>query len=217
MEVNREIAYILGAMRDGSFIRNKTYGIHRIMVYQKNKIWIERVSALFEISFGKKPTIQKDNRDNVWSLMVNSVEIFRSLVKIGEYNGNQKDWNTPSFIIKAHPEVKKEYIKGFFDAEGGVPHIEKRRIEPKNIRIHFTQSNKKCLEEIKQMIEFFGIKTGRVCGPYYKKGYSDPIHRLKIHGISKVAKFNKIIGSMHPEKQIRLHIINNMAQDPCRA
>jgi len=217
MELNQEVAYIIGAMRDGSFIHNKKYGINRIRVYQKNRIWIQRLSQLFESSFGKAPTIIKDERDDVWSLMINSVSIFRFLVKISEFNGNQKEWNTPTTIINSSDETKKEFIKGFFDSEGGVPHIEKRDIEPKNIRVHFTQANKRCLEELMEMIQSFDIKTGKVCGPYYKMGYPNPIYRLKIHGISNVAKFHDIIGSIHPEKELRLKIIHSMAQDPCEA
>ena len=217
MQVNRKIAYILGAMRDGSFIQNKQYNIHRIKIYQKNQKWIKRVSNLLSEEFDVNPIIQVDKRDNVWSLMVNSVKVFKKLIGVAEFPGNQLEWNTPSKIMNSSREIKAEYLRGFFDSEGGLPHVEKRYIEPKNIRVHFTQSNKKCLEELKEMINEFGIKTGKVCGPYFKKNYPNPIYRLKIHGIRGVSKFNDTIGSLHPEKQTRLKMTKNMVQDLCEA
>ncbi len=217
MEINRDVAYILGALRDGCFIRNEKYRIHRIRIYQKNLEWVQMLSGLFSIVYGVIPIVSKDERDNVWSLMVNSVNVFRELSDLSEYPGKQCEWNIPSSILQSSTEAKIQFIKGFFDAEGGVPHVEKHKIEAKNIRVHFTQANEMCLEQIRGILNELDVKTGRVCGPYFKKGYRNPVYRLKIHGIREVARYSGIIGSEHPEKRIRLSIISNMAQDQCRA
>lgn len=131
------------------------------------------------------------------------------MIDISDFSGNQKTWNVPKAVLNSSLDNQKEFLKGFFDSEGGLPHMENGNIEPKNIRVHFTQSNKKCLEEVKEIINDLGIKSGKVCGPYYKKGFNDPIYRLKIHGIKEVSKFSKIVGSLHPEKQMRLNIVSN--------
>lgn len=34
--IERDMAYLLGAMRDGCFIRNEKYHTYRIRIYQKN-------------------------------------------------------------------------------------------------------------------------------------------------------------------------------------
>jgi len=205
-------AYFLGAMRDGSFIKNEKNFIYRVRIYQKNKEWIENLAGIAEKLFNKKPTIVLDKRDNVWSLIINSKSIYESVINISDYQENQIEWNTPNFILKSSFDVQREYIKGFFDSEGGVPHVEERKVEPKNIRIHFTQSNMKCLEELRMMIRKLGIKTGNVCGPYYKKGFENPIFRLKIHGTREVSKFADIVGSYHKEKLNRLSIISKQIQ-----
>ncbi len=201
-------AYFLGALRDGCFIRNDKSSIYRIQIYQKNKKWIEILSKIIERIFDKKPLIVLDRRDDVWSLILNSKEIYEKVIKISDYKGTQKNWNTPRMILESPLEIQKEYVKGFFDSEGGVPHVEMSKVKPKNIRVHITQSNKQCLDELKIIIHNMGIKTGKVCGPYYKNGYNSPIYRLKIHGIKKVTKFSNIIGSSHPEKQKRLMMIS---------
>jgi hypothetical protein len=169
--IEKDMAYVLGAMRDGCFTRNEKQHTYRIRIYQKNKQWIEKLSEMTERLLGKKPTVILDKRDNVWSLMINSRKIYEKLIKISDFTGNQKTWNVPKAILNSPLETQKE----FFDSEGGLPHMEKRKIEPKNIRVHFTQSNKKCLEEVKRIIESLEIKTGKVCGPYYKKGFKKPV------------------------------------------
>ena len=205
--IEKDMAYLLGALRDGCFIKNEKYYTYRIRIYQKNKQWIETLSTIMHKLFKKKPTITLDNRDNVWNLMVNSREIYEKLTRISDFTGNQKTWNVPKIILNSPLEIQKEFLKGFFDSEGGLPHMENGNIEPKNIRIHFTQSNRKCLEEVKEIVQKLGIKTGKVCGPYYKKGFEEPVYRLKIHGRREVAKFSKIVGSLHNEKQKRLNFV----------
>ena len=142
-----KLAYLIGALRDGCFIRNDSNHIYRIKIYQKNKEWIEILDSIIQELFGKKSTISLDVRDSVWNLMVNSKIVYQKLVEYSDFPGSQKVWNTPKFVLNSDLEVQKSYVRGFFDSEGGVPHIEERKIKPKDIRVEFTQVNKKCLEE----------------------------------------------------------------------
>lgn len=205
-------AYFLGALRDGCFIKNEKNSTYRIRIYQKNKEWIDNLAKMSVILFGKKPTVSIDERDCVWSLMINSKEIFEKVCELSNYPGSQKEWNTPKIVLNSSLETKIEYVRGFFDAEGGVPHVEKGWVENKNVRIHFTQCNKKCLDELKQIVSDLGIKMGKVCGPYFKKGYKTTVYRLKIHGIWEVVNFFDKIGSLHPEKNHRLSLIKKRIQ-----
>ncbi len=205
-----DTAYIIGALRDGCFTRNEKYYVYRVRIYQKNKEWLEKISDKFHQTFGKMPTIKHDSRDNVWCLVLDSKDIFQKLVKLSEFPGNQKTWKTPRFVLEAPKEIKKAYICGFFDAEGGVPHIEKKEQEQKNIRIYFSQVSQEALIELKSLIEGFDIKCGKVSGPYFKKGFKHPTYGLRIHGISEVAKFSTLIGSLHHEKILRLKTIEEL-------
>lgn len=205
--IEKDMAYLLGALRDGCFIRNDRYYTYRIKIYQKNKTWIVILSKIIYKLFKKKPTITLDKRDNVWNLMVNSREIYEKLIAISDFPGNQKIWNVPKVVLNSSLEIQKEFVKGFFDSEGGLPHMENGNIESKNIRVHFTQANRQCLEEVRKILQKLGFKTGMVCGPYYKKGFENPVYRLSIHGKEQVAKFSRVIGSLHPDKKNRLDIV----------
>jgi len=206
-----EIAYILGSLRDGCFTENKKYHIYRIRFYQKNKAWLLNLSNIIEKIFGKKPTITLDKRDNVWCLILNSKPIYTEIKKISEYPGNQKAWIIPSWIMNSSQDVKKSYVKGFFDSEGGITKVDKKTFKPKDIRIYFCQANKKCLVQLRSLIESENIKCGIISGPYFKKGYKYPVYGFRIHGVKQVIKFYKSIGTEHPEKINRFKIISDMS------
>ena len=208
--IEMNAAYIIGALRDGCFTRNKKYYVYRVRIYQKNKEWLEKVADKFHEAFGKMPTIKHDKRDGVWCLILDSKSIYQKLLDMSEFPGNQKIWKTPKFVLEAPKEIKKEYIRGFFDAEGGVPHIEKKKQEQKNIRVYFSQVNKEALVGLKGLIEEFGIKCGKISGPYFKKGFEYPTYGLRIHGTKEVTKFSMFIGSLHPEKNLRLNAIEEL-------
>lgn len=210
--IETNTAYIIGALRDGCFTVNKKYHVYRVRIYQKNKEWLEKIADKFYQTFGKKPRIEYDRRDGVWCLILDSKSVYDKLLELSEFPGNQKIWKTPKTVLEASQDIKKAYIRGFFDAEGGVPHIEKKKQEQKNIRIYFSQVSKNALTELKTLIEEFGIKCGRISGPYFKIGYKHPTYGLRIHGIKEVAKFSVLIGSMHPEKILRLGAIEELNQ-----
>lgn len=209
-KIERNLAYILGALRDGTFTRNEKFHIYRIRVYQKNKNWILKLKKKFQRMFEKIPSILQDKRTRVWCLRLNSKRIYKKMVEKAEFPGKQEKWSVPSWILNSSHKIQKTYLKGFFDSEGGVPHVEERNLEPKDIRIHFSQNNKKCLEEIREMLQEFGIHTGKVCGPYYRKMNGKAEHELIIHGIHEVTKFYRRIGTLHEEKRERLEIIEKM-------
>lgn len=205
-----DLAYLIGILRDGCFTRNKSNYIYRIRVYQKNKDLIDKIAKKFKNLFGKQPIIESDKRNGVWCLKLNSKRIYNKLVTISDYPGNQQGWKIPNWILKSTLDIKKNYVKGFFDAEGGVPHVEERDVKKKDIRIHFSQGNKEVLNDIKEMINLFGIKGGKICGPYFKKGYKNPMYAFIIHGVNEVTKFYHTFGSLHPLKIIRLKLIEDI-------
>ncbi len=211
MNITNETAYIIGALRDGCFTKNDKHHIYRIRIYQKNYSWIKQVSMLLEKSFGKKPKITRDKRDSVWCLTINSKDIYEKIVKMAEYPGNQKKWCTPKVIMKSSDDIKKNYIMGFFDSEGGVSRVDLKKFKNKDIRIYFCQANEKVLKELRKILLNFRIKCGKVSGPYFKKNYNSPVFGLRIHGIKEISKFHRCVGSLHEEKRTRLEIISNMS------
>ncbi len=197
---NQDLSYLVGALRDGCFTIDKKQSAYRIRIYQKSKEWLGRIAEILENNFSKKPSFYLDKRRNVWCLALSSKEIISKLMAICEYDFNQSQWFTPSWIKNGNFDIKTAYIRGFFDAEGS--------IETKNIRIYLAQANKKVLEEIKYLLQEIEIKSN-LSGPYIKKGTATEMYALIIYGKERVINFYNKIGSYHPDKIPRFDILLN--------
>ena len=86
---------------------------------------------------------------------------------------------------------KAMYLKGFFDAEGGVPRTSGK------FYIQLTQKDYEKVNMLKTLLEELGIKTGKIHNPSKRV---DPHYwrifiRTKHHNI-----FARTIGSFHPIK-----------------
>jgi len=103
------------------------------------------------------------------------------------------------------PEEQKFYIMGYWDADGGCP---KNPTLQKKIYIKFTQKDKKSLIDLKKMIESFGIRCGKV--RLSENAQYGKIWRFSITNKEGILKFCKKIGSMHPEKKLRMKTIINL-------
>ena len=105
------------------------------------------------------------------------VEFSRSFLKGFEINSQQD---------------KIDYIRGYFDAEGGISRDPKVRYY-----IYFAQKNLKDLERVKKYIEEFGIICGKVHNPSKK---ADPNYWRFFISIKSYEVFARIVGSWHPIK-----------------
>ena len=79
---NKDLAYILGALRDGNFVRDQKQHAYRIRIYQKNKDWILHVSSILKRMFGKEVYVNQDKRTGVWSTTLSSKEIFEIISEL---------------------------------------------------------------------------------------------------------------------------------------
>ncbi len=204
-----KLAYLAGAFRDGSFVINEKEYIYRAVIYQKNEEWIRLVAGFLHDCFGKKPIVVNDSRE-LWRAVINSRNIYEKIVKNFEFDGDQKSWNTPSFILNGNLDKKKSYIAGFFDAEGSInsfDKIEPKYVKPKDVRIYFAQANRIVLEELKSLIEEFGVNCGKVCGPYVKNGTNTDMYALIIHGRKECLRFYETFGSLHSDKIARFMLL----------
>ena len=101
------------------------------------------------------------------------------------------DTDTASLKLKTENE-KIAYIRGFFDAEGGIPRNAKDRFY-----IQLVQSDKGKLEKLKKILTELKIATGKIHNPSYKR---DPNHwRLYILARSHEL-FVRKVRSWHPRK-----------------
>ncbi len=207
-----DLAYLLGAFKDGAIYKNEREGIYRIRLYQKHKGWLENTKKIFEKEFNKKLYLRKDPRKELWYLELNSKKLFDILKPLFSSA-------VPALVKSAPLEKQIAFVQGVFDAEGGIVRIEEYENEPeklkeklKDIRVRFGQANKELLEFIKTILERNKINCGQICGPFYKNKNSKGYYEVNSYGIENLKKFYSLIGSRHPIKIERINkIINHLA------
>ncbi len=122
--MKKEICYLLGALRDGSLPK---CGIKKevSLASDVNLGWLEKVAETASECFGMPK--EKFRFYEVWDkkskvpcfrLKVYSKKIYESLCEHYE-PGEQFFWETPKIVREADLGMQKEYVAGFYDAEGG--------------------------------------------------------------------------------------------------
>ncbi|MBU6323813.1 MAG: LAGLIDADG family homing endonuclease [Patescibacteria group bacterium] len=90
---------------------------------------------------------------------------------------------------------KAAYIRGFFDAEGGIPHSRNAKFY-----IQLVQKDKRKMQSIKEVLQSLGINTGALHNPSRRV---DPNYWRIFVSTASHADFARIIGSSHPMKRAR--------------
>ncbi len=163
-------AYLLGAMHDATFSSNK-----RFRFSQKGKEWLEILRKLFK-QIGYNSWIYREGKDR-------EVYVLETLANFLDFNFNP-------LRLKSKKE-KAAYVRGFFDAEGGIPKNGKR------FYIQLVQSDRLKIEKIKTILNQLGIKTGKIHNPSKKV---DPNYWRTYVLADSHKDFAKIINSWHPRK-----------------
>ncbi len=163
-------AYLLGALHDASLNKKKRYRFT-----QKGIEWLSFLKDLFT-RLEYKSWIYREGSRNVYTL-----ETLASFLDF-EFDPNKL----------ARLEEQVFYIRGFFDAEGGIPHNLKDLFY-----IQLVQKDRIKIEKITKMLKSLGIETGKIHNPSSKvdPNYWRVYVRAKSH-----SEFIQKIGSWHPFK-----------------
>jgi intein-encoded DNA endonuclease-like protein len=165
-------AYLLGALHNGTYnICRKTYRFS-----QANIIWLqilqEKLAAL-----GYKSWIYKEGRDRTVYVLETSAKFLSTMYDPKRFTST---------------EQKIAYIRGFFDAEGGLPQSLDARFY-----IQLVQKNQPKLVWIQSVLEDLGIKCGVIHIPSKKV---DPNYFRFFIATKSHKEFSTVIGSEHPRK-----------------
>ena len=165
-------AYCQGALGDATYSKmHKTWRFS-----QRDSRWLEKLKSLFS-SIGYRSWVYREGK--------------RRRVYVLETSANflSSDYLKKSIGTNAE---KIAFIRGFFDAEGGVPHT-------KNVRfyIQFTQKSFEELQLIRKMLEEMGVKCGKIHNPSVKV---DPHYWRFFVRAQSYKSYVKMIGSWHPRK-----------------
>lgn len=159
-------AYLLGVLHDGT-VRKLTYRIA-----QKDQRYIKFLTKEIQ-KLGQNAWMYKEGK----ARQLYVVEFSKNLLK--------------GFVLQTLQD-KIDYVRGYFDAEGGVSRNLKVRYY-----IYFAQKNKKDLEQIKKFLEDLGIMCGLIHNPSRSV---DPNYWRFFVRAQSYERFAKLIGSSHPTK-----------------
>jgi intein-encoded DNA endonuclease-like protein len=164
-------AYLLGALHDGTFSSNK-----RFRISQVGTDWLKILQRFFR-KLGYNSWIYKEGK-------YRKVYVLETLADF-------LDFKFSPLVLKTKEE-KIGYIRGFFDAEGGIPRNEKARFY-----IQLVQNDKEKLEKIKKLLNSLKIETGKIHNP---SKYVDPNY-WRMYVVAKSQQsFLRKIGTWHPRK-----------------
>lgn len=165
------LAYLNGALGDASRGQGS-----RIRFTQKYREWLELIQQLLLVIGSRSWIYQEGKQRSVFALETCCPHL--------DFFCSSKDLLTQ--------DEKIAFIKGFFDAEGGVPHIKTAKFY-----IQLVQKDRPIIEELKMMLEQLGISTGTIHNPSVRV---DPEYWRIFVSTRSHAAFMQIIGSWHPKK-----------------
>ena len=165
-------AYLLGALHDGTFSCNK-----RFRFSQKGIEWL-KVLQNFLKNLGYNSWIYKEGKNR------NEMYILETLAKFLDFKFNP-------LKLKSKKE-KISYLRGFFDAEGGIP-----KNKRDDFYIQLVQNEKSKLIKLKNILNNLDINTGKIHNPSKKV---DPDYWRMFISADSRKKFVKTINSWHPRK-----------------
>ena len=164
-------AYLLGALHDGTFSCNR-----RFRFSQCGTIWLKKLQALFR-KIGYNSWIYKEGKNR-------KIYVLETLASFLDFNFNPLNLKTE--------KEKINYIRGFFDAEGGVPKNQNARFY-----IQLVQSDREKLVKIKKILSGLKIETGKIHNPSHSV---DPNYwRMYVLADSQKTFLTKI-KTWHPRK-----------------
>ncbi|MAG45142.1 MAG: hypothetical protein CMH63_00010 [Nanoarchaeota archaeon] len=115
---------------------------------------------------------------------------------IPDFNG--KSCRIPPFIKGASYEIKKSFIRAFFDDESHVCY------KPPHRYIEIGLNNKSFLKDLKTLVEGFGINATKI---YRKTLRGFDFYYFYIRHFHNLLKYSKEIGFIHPKKKNKLSTI----------
>jgi intein/homing endonuclease len=173
VDQNTLIAYLFGALHDGTFNRrHKTWRIS-----QSDVQWLERLRKIFN-NLGYRAWIYREGKKRTVSVIETTA-------------GFLNDETEPAKFSSVAEQVA--YIRGYFDAEGGIP-----RNDDHWMYIQLSQKNKDELEQVKKILEKLGITVGKIHNPSQNV---DPEYWRFFISRQSHQDFIKIVGSWHPSKE----------------
>jgi len=163
------IAYLSGAAHDATINKRR-----RIRFAQKYPEWLRLLQQLLDV-LGYNSWIYKEGKDR-------EVYVLETLCPEVRFDFK------PAELSR---KVKIAYLRGFFDAEGGVPRNGKR------FYIQLVQKDRTKIELVAGLLSEIGIECGKIHNPSVR---IDPDYWRVYVLANSHGRFASVVGSYHPIK-----------------
>ena len=189
------VAYLVGALRDGSVFYDKANRTYKSVWYQKDPLWLlHSIQTRVHKTFGKK--IQpKEYKKGQYQALLCSKKAFLLFKNEYDFVSPQINWNTPTVIRQAQDKTIAAYIAGFFDAEGD--------ISVENYVVGFSQKNREPLQFIRDWLQSKGV----ICSEIFCADKKSETLRFYITSRKNHYRFNQLVPFEHPDKRRRLTVL----------
>ena len=196
------LSYLSGAIGDGCLVKRSNIKRYDIQFYQKNKEWLEKsvLNRLLKLGITTK---MRGPYKSCWYLKFGNKQLYQWL------EANQLK------LPSGDRESKVLFVRGFWDAEGSCPHVEKylagerkRKKIPPQVGFHQNGHDKvELLNSVRSFLIENGIECSKLEGPFYREQSNKPEFRFWVYGRKRIAKFISLIQPEHPEKRNRLELL----------
>lgn len=196
-----ELAYLVGALADGSIYHSEKYYIYRVRYYENSKKYLElSIEPLINGLFRTKGHFYYDRRKNVYFYKITTKEVYKMMNKIINSFKDSDHRCVPWWILEGEQDVGRAFVRGFFDAD------EFYYLNPikSDYRVRFGQVDSEVLDGVRRILAKDDFKCSEVLGPYRSKTNSKPYYELQIYGKSQMFRFHDLIRPSHPNKQLSL-------------
>ena len=191
--ITTEVAYILGALRDGSIDIRKGKN-YEVRFGQKNREWLITLQAMFQSSFGYGGTITK-HLGIYYILRITRKAIVKEIQEFSGFVKPQSKWGTPRIIKHQSPSILRWHVRGFFDAEGGTPE------DPQKWRyVSFDQKNKESLKFIRNVMIRFGYTPTNLT-------FTSSVWQFRLTRNDDLVRFCRWMKPLHPDKRAALRLL----------
>ncbi len=197
-KISGELAYLVGyLMGDGCLTKKWT-----IRICDEIDTQINYIEKILKSNFDLKGRKYSSEREVVYLIYSKCLWLF--LHNIFDFPKGEKKGKLriPNAIKNGNKIIKIEFIRGFLDADGGLPRIEEYKKIPNWIlnksQIEISQSTQIFLEDLKNLLLEFNLKSN---GPYYHN--ANKCYRL-ILSKNSLSSCNNIKIFRNPYKSNRL-------------
>ena len=206
-EFTSDLAYLIGVMHgDGHISKN----LRNMDISEEELHFHILIKKLFKNIFHDNVSITKCKLEKQYKSFISSRVIssfFRLFCPTGKKKGKLK---VPQ-IIKNNKHLLKEYLSGFFDTDGCLPHLEVKGKKSRNYFI-FSQAHKDIVFEIYDCLKNLNLDINE---PKEFKSPTEPYAnnrdliewKISINDRPTLKKFFKIIKFRHLSKKKRADII----------